>query len=191
MHEVPAGHVPAVVTYLQMASAQMTAAKPFPLGVTATEENLDVAAYRNLFRAVGAPWLWSSRLVMPEDELQAILQSDQTELWVIRHESKAIGIVELSFQDDGDCELDYFGIVTSATGQGLGGPMMHLAQTQAFSRQINRFFVHTCNWDDPRALDFYQKAGFKPYKIAVEVFPDPRVDGIHDRRIAPHVPLIE
>ena len=188
MHDIPAGHTPAVVTYLQMSAPAMTGAKPFPAGVSATREVPTLADYRAIFRAVGAPWLWSSRLVLGDDELAQILARDTTEVWVIRRDNQAIGLVELAFQDGGDCELAYFGIVKEATGQGLGGPMMALAQTRAFARPINRFYVHTCNWDDPRALAFYQRAGFTPYKIAVEVFPDPRAQGIHPPDTAPHVP---
>ncbi len=175
MHPVPAGHVAAVVTYLQMTTPAMKAPKPFPEGVTAARERMDIVSYRALFRAVGTPWLWTLRLVMADDELAAILTDDKTETWVIRKDGLAIGLAELDFRPEGECELAYFGIVKDATGQGLGGPMMTLAQTQAFSRDIGRFFVHTCSWDDPRALGFYQKAGFAPYQTAVEVFPDPRL----------------
>jgi RimJ/RimL family protein N-acetyltransferase len=82
-------------------------------------------------------------------------------------------------------------MIKAATGQGLGGPMMALAQRQAFARGGTRFFVHTCNWDDPNALAFYQKAGFVPYKYEVEVFPDPRLQGIHPPTTAPHVPCMK
>ena len=190
MHPVPLGHVPAVVTYLEMAAPAMAAAKPFPDGVTATKEHPDTHTYRALFRAVGATWLWSSRLEMDDAKLASILKRDTTEVWVIRKDGTAIGLVELDFQDEAVCELAYFGMVKSATGQGLGGPMMALAQRQAFARKIARFYVHTCNWDAPSALAFYQKAGFTPYKYAVEVFPDPRLQGIHPRTEAPHVPCL-
>ncbi|SIT77237.1 Acetyltransferase (GNAT) domain-containing protein [Yoonia rosea] len=191
MHDIPAGHVPAVVTYLEMSAPAITGDMPFPDGITATREVPTIADYRALFRAVGAPWLWSSRLMLDAEELSAILARETTEVWVIRKGSDPIGLVELAFQGAKDCELAYFGIIKEATGQGLGGPMMALAQSRAFARNITRFYVHTCNWDDPRALRFYQKAGFVPYKIAVEVFSDPRCDGIHPETTAPHVPLIK
>ncbi len=191
MHDIPAGHTPAVVTYLEMTAPAMTGAKPFPEGVSASREVPSLEDYRALFRAVGAPWLWSSRLVMDQTKLVGILASDSTEVWVIRQGDTPIGLVELSFQGESDCELAYFGIVKAATGQGLGGPMMALAQSRAFARDIKRFYVHTCNWDDPRALAFYRKAGFRPYKIAVEVFPDPRCQGIHPEDTAPHVPFFK
>ena len=190
MHHISPGHVPAVVTYLQMTAPGMIDPKPFPTGTSAGREHLDVESYKALFRAVGAPWLWSSRLEMTDAALAAILNDNQTETWVVRQNGTAIALVELDFRPHAACELAYFGMIQDATGQGLGGPMMALAQSCAFARDIKRFFVHTCNWDDPRALAFYQKAGFVPYKFAVEVFADPRLDGPHKPTTAPHVPCL-
>lgn len=190
MHGVPAGHIAAVVTYLQMTAPAIRNAKPFPAGTDARQETLDIGSYRSLFRAVGTPWLWTGRLLLDDNTLDAILKSDDTETWVIRQNGAAIGLVELDFSPDQACELAYFGMVKTATGQGLGGPMMALAQKRAFARNVGRFFVHTCNWDDPRALAFYQKAGFRAYKSAVEVFADPRINGPHDPATAPHIPCL-
>jgi ribosomal protein S18 acetylase RimI-like enzyme len=168
----------------------MTGAKPFPDGIAAKREWLDTDSYRDLFRHIGAPWLWSSRLVMPNDDLATILAKDTTETWIVRSGDSAIGLVELDFQVGGECELAYFGLIKYLTGRGVGGPMMALAQEMAFAHDITRFYVHTCNWDDPRALAFYQRAGFTPYKMRVEVFPDPRLDGIHPMNTAGHVPCL-
>jgi ribosomal protein S18 acetylase RimI-like enzyme len=190
MHDIPAGHMAAVVTHLQMFAPQMAEALPFPEGFTATREVPPVADYLALFRKVGAPWLWTSRLEMPVDEVAAIISADETEIWIIRRGQTPVGIVELEFQEGGDCELAFFGVVKDLTGQGLGKAMMALAQSRAFARDIKRFWVHTCNWDDPRALGFYRKAGFVPYRIAVEVSTEPRSTGIHPPETAPHVPLL-
>ena len=190
MNHIPPGYLPAVVTYLQMTAPAMAAVKPFPAGVTATREQIDNGGYRAVYRAVGAPWLWSARLLMDDSALSDILADERTEVWIVRRAEVAIGLVELDFRTERECELSYFGIVTDATGQGLGGPMMALAQRQAFARKIDRFFVHTCNWDDPRALAFYQKAGFAPYKYGVDIGPDPRLDGTYPTTTASHIPCL-
>ena len=190
-HEVPAGHLAAATTYLEMFAPAMDAAKAFPDGISAARERLDNDSYRALFRKIGAPWLWTSRLTIGDDALSEILDDERTETWVIRDGAEAIGLVELDFQASDECELAFFGMVPSATGKGLGGPMMALAQDQAFSRGIKRFFVHTCHFDSPAAVAFYRKAGFVPYKYAVEVFPDPRIDGPHNSDTAPQIPIIK
>ncbi len=61
----------------------------------------------------------------------------------------------------------------------------------AWSRPIRRFWVHTCNFDHPSALAFYQRAGFRPYATMVEVTEDPRLLGLLPKSAAPHVPLFD
>jgi len=50
--------------------------------------------------------------------------------------------------------------------------------------------VHTCTLDHPAALSAYRRAGFEPYRRAIEHFPDPRLIGILPRDCAPQIPLI-
>lgn len=190
MYEVPNGHVVAVVTYLGMAAPDTVDDKPFAKGITAAQERLDCDSYRTLFRAVGAPWLWTSRLTMANEALKAILADPQIEFWVVRKEEAAIALIELDFSIAGTCELAFFGMVELATGQGLGGAMMALAKTRAVQEGATRLTVHTCSLDHPRALGFYQNAGFTPVKRAIEVFADPRINGPHDPETAPHVPCL-
>ncbi len=59
----------------------------------------------------------------------------------------------------------------------------------AWREGIARVHVHTCTLDHPAALGAYRRAGFVPYKRAVERFHDPRLLGILPRSCAPQVPL--
>lgn len=42
-----------------------------------------------------------------------------------------------------------------------------------------------------RALAFYLAAGFRPYKRAIEITDDPRLDGTLSLSAAPHCPVIK
>lgn len=190
IYGVPAGHLATVITTLQMTAPSMRAPKPFPEGIVANCEQLGLAAYRALFQAVGGPWLWTSRLLMDDTELQATIDDPLIETWVIRRKDAAIGLIELDFCTKDECELVLFGMVAEATGKGLGGPMMALVQSHAFARPINRLIVHTCTYDAPTALPFYQKAGFTPYRTDVEIYPDPRAVGVLPKTMAPHIPCL-
>jgi hypothetical protein len=55
---------------------------------------------------------------------------------------------------------------------------------------VSRVHVHTCSLDHPAALSAYRRAGFAPYKRAIEHFPDPRLLGILPSDCAPQVPLL-
>jgi ribosomal protein S18 acetylase RimI-like enzyme len=191
LHPVPSGHLAAVVTSLEMTAPATSKPKPFPAGFGATRERLSVYDYQWLFREIGAPWLWASRLVMDEDALNTILTDKNVETWVIRQANAAVGLIELDFRITDTCELAFFGLISDATGQGLGGAMMELAKEQAFARPISRFHVHTCTLDSPHALGFYQKAGFAAHKREIEVFSDPRIDGVLPSTSAAHIPCLK
>jgi len=60
----------------------------------------------------------------------------------------------------------------------------------AWEHHPQRVWLHTCTSDHPSALAFYQKIGFVPYKRAIEVADDPRLNGEMPRTAAPHVPIL-
>jgi GNAT superfamily N-acetyltransferase len=68
---------------------------------------------------------------------------------------------------------------------------MRHALTLAWSRPIKRLWLHTCSFDHPAALPFYQRAGFHPFRRQIEIADDPRLDGSAPRGVAKHVPVIE
>jgi GNAT superfamily N-acetyltransferase len=188
---VPPGHVATVVTSLEMSSRPpLRPAQPFPPDFVLQPLERTIEAYRHLYRTVGTDWLWFSRLVIPDDRLQAILDDPQVEFLVLRKDGRDVGILELDFRDAEACELAFFGVAPEAIGTGVGRTLMNEAITRAWSRPIKRFWVHTCSLDHPAALDFYRRSGFEPYAFQVEVFPDPRLTGALPRDCARHVPLL-
>jgi GNAT superfamily N-acetyltransferase len=190
---VPPGKIANVVTCLEMiAPPRPRPAKP--MGRPLSLERLagpGVDDYRALFRSVGQDWLWFSRLVMPDEELSALLSHPDVECFALRQHKTPIGILELDFREAGQCELAFFGVVREAIGQGAGRFLMDQAIARAWARPISRLWVHTCTLDHPGAVGFYQRSGFTPYAFMVEVADDPRLTGHLPRHVAPQVPLIE
>jgi GNAT superfamily N-acetyltransferase len=190
-HELPAGRMAAVVTYLEMRSpAPLRPAHPEGCSIRAIP-NPTLDSYRRLFREVGEPWLWFSRLRMSDGELRALLHSPKLELFTLQHQGVAKGLLELDRRGWPDLELDFFGLAPEMIGKGAGRYLMNFAIERAFSHKPERFFLHTCTLDHPAALSFYIRSGFRPYKRAVEVFDDPRVTGALPRSAGPHCPIIE
>ena len=135
--------------------------------------------YRNLFRLIGAPWLWFSRLIIDDAHLAEIIQHPKVELYSIADESgREVGLLELDFRAPGECELAFVGLVPELSGQGHGRWLLSQAVHRAWREGVSRVHVHTCSLDHPAALGAYRRAGFVPYKRAVERFPDPRLLGI-------------
>ena len=189
--DVPAGHVATVVTCLEMHARPELKSVAQPAGISLERfSGGDLLAYRQLFRKVGSDWLWFSRLLMADETLAAILNSESVEIYVVRDGEEEIGMLELDFSQPQQCELSFLGLTGAATGKGLGRWVMNQAITRAWSAPVNRFWVHTCSFDHPAALSFYIRSGFTPYAFQVEVKADPRLSGHLPPDAAPHVPLI-
>ncbi|MDV5823790.1 GNAT family N-acetyltransferase [Sphingobium naphthae] len=189
---VDPGMVATVVTHLEMRARPRPAPiPPAPLRLVRWKAP-DADAYRVLFRRVGAPWLWFSRLVMRDSELLAIIGDPAVEVYAVTDPRGAeIGLLELDFRALPECELSFFGLVPTLTGQGFGRWLMANALSLAWRKGVERLRVHTCTLDSPAALGFYIRSGFTPFAREVETFADPRVAGILPRDAGPHVPLLD
>lgn len=147
--------------------------------------------YRALFRRVGGPWLWFSRLVMDEARLRSILEDPEVMVYaVIDRAGVEVGMLELDFHTKATCELSYVGLVPEITGQGHGNWLMAQALAFAWRKDVARVWVHTCTLDHPAALGFYRRHGFVPYQRTIETFPDPRLIGVLPADAAPHIPCL-
>lgn len=190
---IPNGHIAAIVTSLEM--SEKPPLRPMPAGELRLERWEDPALekYRLLYRRVGEPWLWFSRLVMADEELAATIHNPDVMIWAVTdRRGIEVGILELDFREAGQCELAFFGLIPALNGKGHGRWLMAMALQAAWARQgVERLWVHTCTLDGPGALSFYMKSGFKPYQRQLETFPDPRLSGHLPREAAPQIPLIE
>ena len=187
---VPDNELAAVVTYLEMRSPPEQPVPPSPLTLKRVEVP-QPEHYRELFRLIGGPWLWFSRLILDDAHLAAIIQHPRVELYAVRDEAgREVGMLELDFREDRECELSFIGLVPELPGKGYGRWFLAEAVRRAWREGVDRVHVHTCSLDHPAALSAYRRAGFTPYKRAIERFPDPRLLGVLPRDCAPQIPLL-
>jgi GNAT superfamily N-acetyltransferase len=187
------GDLAAVVTYLEMLeppTGDSPSSRDSPLSLQRIEHP-SPDRYRDLFRLVGAPWLWFSRLAMDDSELGAIIHDPKVELYAVLDQAgQDAGMIELDFREPGQCELTFIGLVPELSGQGHGRWLLAEAVRRAWRDGVARVHVHTCSLDHPAALPAYVRAGFIPVKRAIERFPDPRLLGILPRDCARQIPLL-
>ena len=195
-HAVAPGDLAAVVTALEMREMPAWLRRPgiepdVPLqmerwGTCAPEK------YRLLYKRIGAPWLWWSRLALDDATLGAIIHDPAVELYAVTDRARVeIGMLELDFRKPGACEIAFFGFVPKATGNGFGKWLMRRALQRAWGRAgVEKVWVHTCTLDAPAAVAFYRKQGFVPQSRFVEVFRDPRAAGLLDADLGALHPLI-
>ena len=181
----------AVVTYLEM--RERPAEFSIVPGTLRLEPRDRIAPgdYRALFRKVGAPWLWFSRLVASDEELRALFAADVA-LWAVIDESgDEVGMLELDYRTPGECDLSFVGLVPELAGRGHGRWLLAEAVARAWRDDVARVHVHTCTLDHPAALAAYRRAGFVPFRRAIERFADPRIAGLLPPETAPQVPLLD
>jgi GNAT superfamily N-acetyltransferase len=187
---LPVGEMAAIVTYLEMDSRPDGSSVPgSPLRLEHVTEP-EPPSYRELFRLVGTPWLWFSRLEMSDEELSAIIRDPNVDLYEVRDGDETVGMLELDFRAGDECELAYVGLVPAYSGKGHGRWLLAEAIDRAWREGIRRVHVHTCTLDHPAAISAYRRAGFVPVSQAIERFKDPRLAGLYTADAAPQVPLL-
>ena len=189
--DLPPGKIASVVTFLEMRKKPIAAQADARTGLSVRlEKRPSLDWYRKLYRAVGQDWLWFSRLRMSDEELVEIVQDPRVELFALSDGKEDKGLLELDGRAGSEVEIAYFGLTPDLVGRGAGQYLMRHALAAAWERDPERVRVHTCTLDHSRALAFYLKAGFTPYKRSIEVADDPRLTGEVPRTAAPHIPLI-
>ena len=188
---VPDAQVATIVTTLEM--RRRPPLRPIPASrlrlVRWERPALD--NYRALFRRVGQPWLWFSRLVMADDALAAIVHDPGIAVHaVVDARGIEVGMLELDFRTAGACEIAYFGLIPELAGQGHGRWLMGETLARAWGKGVTRVWVHTCTLDHPSALGFYRAQGFAAISRTVETFADPRATGLLPADAAPQIPML-
>ncbi len=191
--DLPPGLLANVVTYLELRGRAAGLAAPMPEGFhVAHQHGVDLDAYRALYRRIGEKWLWFSRAVMPDAELAARLGRAGASILFLMRGDEPVGLAELQRSEDGgEIEVAMFGVVEDVAGTGAARGLMSDVLDRAFGSGAARVWLHTCHFDSPAALPFYRRMGFRPWKFAIEVARDPRLDGFLPREAGAHVPLID
>lgn len=189
--DLPPGKIANVVTFLEGTESPAPFPAPDRANFTvAAVAHPDPGSYRALYRRIGEPWLWFSRAVMPDVELAALLAAPTTQTLTLEKDGATLGLVELDYSVPGNVEIVTFGVVPEAVGTGAAHALMAGTLTRIFASGAARVWLHTCTFDHPRALAFYRRNGFRPYKFAIEVSDDPRRTGQLPVTAGPHVPLL-
>ena len=185
-----AGHIPVVITYLEMTEAALRATQPPPSAKLALfrVENPSVAYYRFLYEQVGDPWFWYERKHLGDEALAAIIGDPKVEIFVPYVAGAPAGFFEIDRRPAPDVSLAYFGLMPAYFGLGLGSYLLNVAVETAWNSAPRRLIVDTCSLDHPRALQAYQKAGFRPYRQERRSIVDPRLTGKTPMNFAPRLP---
>src|SRR5215467_13820312 len=171
------------ITYLEMLArpaGRRLAAPLEPLALMRAE-NCTVSFYRYLYDTVGEPWLWFERRIIDDAAVAAQIHRPTIEIFVLYVRGVPAGFFELDIAAPRETKLCYFGLIPDFIGRRLGPYLLQAAIDRAWSRPIDRFWLHTSTFDHPKALRVYQRAGFVVYARRAVRFEDPRERGILPR----------
>jgi GNAT superfamily N-acetyltransferase len=169
-----------VITYLEMLERPAGKRVPAPLDKLALmrAEGCTVSFYRYMYDTVGRPWLWFERRLVDDATLATLIAKPTIEIFVLYVRGVPAGFFELDTAAPRETKLCYFGLIPEFIGRRLGPYMLQAAIDQAWSRPLDRFWLHTSTFDHPKALATYQQAGFVAYARRRVSFDAPRDLGI-------------
>ena len=164
------------VTFLRMNRRPERPLTMLPPGMKLEAERLDTTAYRWIYDAVGTPWLWWLRRMMPDELLRQHLANPAVRLYVLRKDGAACGFFEIDGSHWPDVNLNYFGLLPEEIGHGLGKLLLDAAVDTVFlgAPGLHGMTLNTCTADHPRALPNYRTAGFQQVRQVREVWDIPR-----------------
>ena len=141
-------------------------------GAAIVRERLAPEPYLALYRAVGTPLQWDERLRLAAAELRQLLTDLATHLYILRRDGEVVGLCEFVGVGGADIELTNFGLVSAAQGRRLGPFLLHHALCAVWRDRPKRIWIHTDTNDHPKAIETYQRAGFRIYDQRMESFPN-------------------
>jgi len=157
-----------VIWYLEMLSINEFKGTRLPIEANVVKQEIPLASVNKFFyNEVGKFWKWNSRIKWSDEDWIKWVQRDELETWILLFKGTLAGYYELNTFDN-DVEIAYFGLLSQFIGLGLGGGLLSVAIENAWKKEKDRIWVHTCNLDHPNALRNYQDRGFKIYKETKE-----------------------
>ncbi len=131
-------------------------------------EKPSLSFYQYLYKEVGKGFSWYNRLLLFDDELKEIINSEKVEIHVLYDHGVPVGFAELDLRKDDEVELSYFGILPEFRGRGLGRQFLQKILQIAWHHKPNRVWLHTCELDHKSAMKRYIEAGFLKYDERME-----------------------
>ncbi len=163
------------ITHLEMFEDPHNAAPPPAQTKIALirAENPPVHFYRYLYDIIGGDYIWVNRKKLSDEELAAIIQDNDVELYVLYVNGCPSGYAELDFRKMPEVELSFMGLIPEVIGQGFGRYLLTQVIAIAWAREPQRLFVQTCTLDHPSALGLYQRCGFEAFAQEQTELEDP------------------
>lgn len=117
------------------------------------------------YKSIGQKHQWIDRLIWSETQWINYVSNSKVKTYIFKYKKDLAGFFELIFHSEkNEIELAYFGLLEEYQNKKLGSYLLSQAIKKSFSKNIDRFWVHTCSLDHKNALNNYIARGMKTFK---------------------------
>tara|TARA_B110001454_G_C12583162_1_gene376972 strand:+ start:197 stop:700 length:504 start_codon:yes stop_codon:yes gene_type:complete len=128
-------------------------------------EPKDFQLNKFFYKNVGKKYKWVDRLVWTDQNWIDYVSNKKLFTYILKNKEELVGYFELIFyQDIGESEIAYLGILEEYFGKKLGSYLLSEAIKKSFSLGSIRTWVHTSSLDHKNALKNYLARGMKIFK---------------------------
>jgi GNAT superfamily N-acetyltransferase len=125
----------------------------------------DININKFFYRQIGKDHFWRDRLLWSDKEWYKYVDNINLETGIMKLDEELIGFYEQEFhREKNEIELIQMGILKEYQGKKFGSFLLEYIIHKAFTKNVERVWVHTCSLDHKYALDNYLSKGFKTYK---------------------------
>ena len=129
------------------------------------EKKKDININKFFYRQVGKEHFWRDRLLWSDKKWNKYINNKNLETGIIKLGGELIGFYEQEYhRDKNEVELIQMGILKEYQGKKFGSFLLEYIIYEAFSKNAQRIWVHTCSLDHKYALENYISKGFKIFK---------------------------
>jgi GNAT superfamily N-acetyltransferase len=129
------------------------------------DEKKDININKFFYRQVGKDHFWRDRLLWSDKEWRKYINNKNLETGIMKINGELIGFYEEEFhKKKNEMELIQMGILKEYQGKKFGSLLLEHIIYEAFNKNVERIWVHTCSLDHKHALDNYLSKGFKIFK---------------------------
>jgi len=138
----------------------------FPTSVKIlSEKDKDININKFFYREVGKEHFWRDRLLWTDKQWKKYVGNNNLETGIMKINSELVGFYEQEFhKNKNEIELIQLGILKEYQGKKFGSFLLKYIIQNAFKRNIERLWVHTCSLDHKYALNNYLSKGLSIFK---------------------------
>jgi hypothetical protein len=103
----------------------------------------DLDWYRRLFREIGEPWLWFSRLRMTDGELRSIIDDQAMDVFALSYKDRDQGLLEFDRRSFSGHRSSVLRVAPALIGKGAGRALFAHGLASEWQRHPQRIWLHT------------------------------------------------